>query len=122
MFSTFAFICVFYFLYVSIGDEKDVQGLTLEITKDVESFRNSSLVTGARVSISHSPGRLTEWKKEQVKIMMMKLLNYVSFCRSQPTKSLFIRKRPCLGVGEGVMVISVKTRLFMRIFNYRPQL
>ncbi|XP_070446458.1 serine/threonine-protein kinase MRCK alpha-like isoform X4 [Equus przewalskii] len=49
----------------SIGDEKDVQGLTLEITKDVESFRNSSLVTGARVSISHSPGRLTEWKKEQ---------------------------------------------------------
>ncbi|XP_046507070.1 serine/threonine-protein kinase MRCK alpha-like [Equus quagga] len=50
---------------LSIGDEKDVQGLTLEITKEVESFRNSSLVTGARVSVSHSPGRLTEWKKEQ---------------------------------------------------------
>lgn len=81
MFFIFVFICVFYFLYVSIGDEKDVQGLILEIIKDVEFFRNFSLVIGVRVSISYSLGRFIEWKKEQVKIMMMKLLNYVSFCR-----------------------------------------
>lgn len=60
-------ISLFYFLYSSISDEKDSQGFTLERIKEVESLRNSSLVTGARVSVSYSPGRLIEWKKSKAK-------------------------------------------------------
>uniref|UniRef100_A0A452UPF5 Phorbol-ester/DAG-type domain-containing protein n=1 Tax=Ursus maritimus TaxID=29073 RepID=A0A452UPF5_URSMA len=48
LFSTLAFH-IFYFLHSSFSDEKDTQGLTLEITKEVESLRNSHWVSGARV-------------------------------------------------------------------------
>ena len=61
------FISVFYFLYSSIKDEKESQDLILEKTKEAESLRNSSVVSGARVSVSHSPGRLIEYKKRKVK-------------------------------------------------------
>ncbi|XP_060056488.1 serine/threonine-protein kinase MRCK alpha-like [Erinaceus europaeus] len=50
----------------SIRDEKDVRSLAFDISKEVESLRNSSLVTRARVSASHSPRRLTEWKADKV--------------------------------------------------------
>ncbi|KAB1256086.1 Serine/threonine-protein kinase MRCK alpha [Camelus dromedarius] len=47
-FPSLHFTSVFYFLYSSIKDEKDAQDLILEENKEVESLRNSSLVTGAR--------------------------------------------------------------------------
>lgn len=65
------FLClplsVFYFLYYSIKDEKESQDLVLEKNKEEESLRNSTLVLGARVSVSPSPGRLIKWKKGKLK-------------------------------------------------------
>ena len=68
-------LSVFYFLYYSIKDEKDSQNMMLEKTKEEESLRNSSLVLGARVSVSHSLGRLMKWKKSKTKMMIINLLN-----------------------------------------------
>ncbi|XP_062957249.1 serine/threonine-protein kinase MRCK alpha-like [Cynocephalus volans] len=50
----------------SIRDEKDIQGLTLGITKEVESLRNFSLVTGAR----KTPGEMQQFDKLDMSAML----------------------------------------------------
>lgn len=105
----FAFNICFFFLYCSNKDEKDAQDLILEKTKEVESLRNSSLVIGARVSVSHIPGRLIEWKKGKLKMMKIKLLNNVNLSRSQPEKCIFIRDEPCF-FGRGGSYHSYKQK------------
>ncbi|XP_008591148.1 PREDICTED: serine/threonine-protein kinase MRCK alpha-like [Galeopterus variegatus] len=50
----------------SIRDEKDIQGLTLGITKEVESLRNFSLVPGAR----KTPGEMQRFDKLDMSAML----------------------------------------------------
>lgn len=92
LFSMLAFH-IFYFLHSSFRDEKDTQGLTLEITEEVESLRNSHSVSGARVGVTHRPARLTGWKRRKLETTMMKCCT-VNICGSRPTKSLFLRHLP----------------------------
>uniref|UniRef100_A0A4X1SDK5 Phorbol-ester/DAG-type domain-containing protein n=1 Tax=Sus scrofa TaxID=9823 RepID=A0A4X1SDK5_PIG len=60
------FISVFYFLYSSIKDEKDSQDLILEKTKEAESLRNSSVVSGAR----KVPGAMERFNKLDMSAML----------------------------------------------------
>lgn len=97
----------------------------------MESLKISQSVIGARGGVTHSPARLTGWTKQKLEAMMMKLLNYVNIYRSQPTKSLSLRNLLCSllmaggdGAGGGrtvIMVITIKTRPFIRIFNTVPK-